>query len=344
METQPDWIHYLHHQLLSETSHFREVLEDDGDESVIQFHTGRIATLSSQPATWPKQRFAVDLNRDLAFTYNEPFVACYHMKTGLLKAEIAISVPTKVTPPLVVRRGVLDQDGKYLAIIFEAMGPSTDPVGAEMRAGLHLSFTNSTEGFAWRLENAAESGMAVFVAHVAFGIDHAEFVVCLLKLQHEGPARSHLFGIPSWATTPVLTIGTQTMRWELDDLDVLEFSPYSPRLATPFGVFDLESGEKVTPWDFALNLFFQGGKVTSDLGTFGTIRRLEKQSTVELHDVKADTKPREFGLPGIVHLLAISNRSRFPPTAENTKRRRGQDEQQGYVASTAGIDWYMGLP
>jgi hypothetical protein len=151
---------------------------------------------------------------------------------------------------------------------------------------------------------------------VIFGIDHAEFVVCLLKLQHEGPARTHLFGLSNWATTPVLTVGTQSMRWELDDVDVLAFSEDSSRLATPFGIFDIESGESLKPWSFALNLLYHGGKLADDLETFGTVRRtddlkMESGSAIELYDVRTSTLRQKIELPGIVHLLSISNHSRF---------------------------------
>lgn len=210
LQTQPDWVHYLHHQLLSGNS-FREILEDDGDQSVIQFHPGRVLTKSAQTVSWPNRSFAVDLERDLAFTYDEPFISCYHMRTGLHTAEISIPVPSKLRGPLAVRRGALCPKGKYLAVLFEALGPSSDPLGAQIRAGQILSFNDTTCKFSWSLEKAANLGFPAFMMHLTFGVDNAEFLVCLLELNHSGPARTNLFGIPSWATTPILGIGTQTM-------------------------------------------------------------------------------------------------------------------------------------
>ena len=311
LDTQPDWIHYLHHQLLPENNHFRGVLEEDGDQDVIQFHARRIMTKSSEAATWPGRSFAVDLERDLAFTYDEPFVSCYHMQTGLLTAETLIPVPSIIDGPLVPRKGVLSKEGDYLAVMFEAMGSSNSPVGAHMRTGETISLNDSTCKLAWSLEKATARDASAIVAHLVFGAGHAVFVVCLLALQHEGAARTHLFGLPSWATTPILSVGNQTMRWELDDVDVLTFSSDSSKLATPFGIYEMISGKKTRPWSFALDIFYHGGNVTEDLETFGTVASVADESIVKLHDVKANAIRQEFNLPGAVHLLAMSSEGSF---------------------------------
>ena len=147
---------------------------------------------------------------------------------------------------------------------------------------------------------------------MVFGVGHAVFVVCLVALQHEGSSRTHLFGLPPWATTPILGIGAQTMRWELDDVNVLTFSSDSSRLATPFGIYDMNSGEKINkPWSFALDMFFRGGKITNDFETFGTIASFAGESIIRLHDVKANATRHDFKLPGAVHLLAMSSQGSF---------------------------------
>jgi hypothetical protein len=323
LQTQPDWIHYLHHQLLSGNS-FKNILEDDGDRSVVQFHPGPISTKSSETASWPPQSFAVDRERDLAFTYDDPFISCYHMQTGLRTAEISIPFPPKLRGPLAVRRAALCRKGKYLAVLFEALGPSSDPLGAQIRAGQMLTFNDTTCKFSWSLEKAADLGFPAFMLNLTFGVDNAEFVVCLLELNHVGPARTNLFGIPSWATTPILGVGTQTMRWDLDDVDVLEFSSDSSKLATPFGIVDMNSGEKRKPWSFALGNFYQGGKLNSEFETFATVssglldldrlgldKSHETNSTIQLYDVSANAMRQKKELPGIVHILAVSERGRF---------------------------------
>lgn len=313
LETQPDWTHYLHHQLLSETSYFRQSLELDGDQSVIQFHTATVLTKRSEIVTWPNRCFAMDSKKDLAFTYDESFISCYDMKTGLLTAEIPVPVPSKFRGPLVVRRGVLCPQGKYFAVILEAMGPSTDPIGAQIRAGRYLGLSLAATEFVWELDDAAiDLSLSPILAHGALGIDFAEFVVCLLELQHTGPTRTHLFRLPSWAKNPVLTTRTATMRWELDDVDILHFSDNSTRLATPFGIFDVESGRSVKPWSFALEPFFQSGKITSDFKTFATVHRdIKGECSIQLCDVDNPVPCRDFNFPGVVHLLAISNHGRF---------------------------------
>ena len=320
LQAQPDWIDYLHHQLLSGDS-FRKILEEDGDQSIVQFYPGRVYTKSSESASWPPQTFAIDHERDLAFTYDEPFISCYHMQTGLQTAEIPITLPAKVRGPVEVRRGALCTKGKYLAVLFEALGPSRDPLGAQIRAGQMLSFNDATCKFTWSLGKAADLGFPAFMLRLTFGVDHAEFVVCLLELNHIGPARTNLFGVPSWTTGACIIHGYQTMRWELDDVDILEFSADSSELATPFGVVDLISGEKTKPWSFALDSFHQGGKLNAGLGTFATVvsgmvdlgessNTTNATNTLQLYDVKTDTR-QNIEQPGIVHILAISDQGRF---------------------------------
>lgn len=310
LDTQPDWIHYLHHQLLSGTS-FRTILEDDGDQSVVQLHPGRIITKSSETATWPTRSFVVDLERDLAFTYDEQFISCYHIKTGLLTAETLVPIPSKVGGPLAVRKGALCPKGKYLAVLFEALGPSTDPVGGQIRAGHRISMDDAACTLAWSIEKGTEVDISTLLPYLTIGVENLQFVVCVLELNHTGPARTHLFGLPSWTTTPILNIGTQTMRWEVDGVDALAFSD-SGQLATPFGIVDMNSGEKTKPWSFALGDFFRGGKVTNELKIFATIspRPIESTNTIQLYDIRGKIS-QEFELPGIVHILAISDRGRF---------------------------------
>ncbi|PVH72339.1 hypothetical protein DL98DRAFT_610936 [Cadophora sp. DSE1049] len=318
--TQPDWIHYLHQQLLPKASSFRDILEEnDSDQAIIQFNPQPISTKRSEPITWPDCCFAMDLEKDLAFTFDAPFISCYHIKTGLMTAEVLVPVPPRVQGPLVVRRGLLSPQGKYLAVLFEALGPSSDPVGNKIREGRRLRLNMATTGFKWAMDDASLSfDLSGFLAHMAVGVNAAEFVVCLLEIRHTGPARTHLFGIPSWATSPVLATGTQTMRWDLDDVDVLQFSDDSSKLITAFGTFDIESGQTQKHWQFALGQFYQGGKVSRDLKIFATVLRdIEGHCIVQFFDCdNANTKPdnlpsREIRFSGVVHLLAVSNHGRF---------------------------------
>ena len=317
---QPDWIHYLHQQLIPTTSPFRDVLEEnDSDQSIIQFSPHPIITKRSEPITWPNRCFAMDLEKDLAFTFDGPFISCYHIKTGLMTAEVIVPLPSRVQGPLVVRRGLLSPRGKYLAVLFEALGPSTDPVGNRIREGRRLRLNMATTGFKWAMDDASLSfDLSEFLAHMAVGVSKAEFVVCLLEIRHTGPARTHLLGIPSWARSPVIATGTQAMRWELDDVDVLQFSEDSSKLITAFGTFDIESGKTRKHWQFALGQFYQGGKVSGDHKYFATVLRdIDGHCKVQIFDfdtagIKPDNLPsREIPFPGVVHLLAISNHGRF---------------------------------
>ncbi|OBT69193.1 hypothetical protein VE03_01933 [Pseudogymnoascus sp. 23342-1-I1] len=346
IETQPDWIHYLHQQFLSEHSCFREMLDNFYDDSIIQLEQANFSTRRSEAATWPGHCLALDLERDLAFTYEEPFISCYHTKTCLLAAEIPITVPHNITGPLVARRGLLCPQGKYLAIVFEAMGASTDPVGAKIRAGRRITVNDGDTAFKWSMDDAlAPFDFSGIFAHLAVGVDYAEFVICLLRLQHTGPARTNLFALPSWTTSPILVTGSQAMRWDLDDVDVLQFSNDSSTLATAFGIFDLETGQRRNPWPFALDLFYQGGKLTKDFSTFATILRdIEGDCILQLHQVNTiragphEFSQREIRFKGIIHLLAISNHGRFllltrrDAVKDTKKNKLGKDSMYSQVA------------
>lgn len=344
LETQADWVHYIHHQLLPEGSCFQRILQDDADQSVVQFQPGKLLTRSSQIATWPNQCFATDLTRDLAFTYHERFISCYHMQTGLLTAEIAIPFP-KWRGSLMLKRGVLCPQGKYLAAVFEVKSPWFDPVRAAIRSGLQL--VPEEDGFALRLENPSTSTLDLLFAYMAYGIDEIEFVVCLLQLNHGEPARSRLFGLPSWAANPILVTGKESLRWDIDDVDFLTFSSDSGRLATPFGIFDLESGEKVDPWSCALMIFSKGGETTESIDVFNSITldttNIESEKSVlafrGLHwQTGTESQFSEVLFPGIGHLLTVSNRGRFllvlrvqTPTASKSSRLKTASGQQGSI-------------
>ena len=286
----------------------------DGDESVVQFHPRRVLTKSSQIATWPDHFFATDMKRDLAFTYYDKFISCYHMQTGLLTAEINIPFP-KHRGSLVLRKGVLCSQRKYIAAIFEVKSEWNDPVKDAIRSGLQL--VPEDDGFALKLENPATSSFNTWMAYMSFGIDELEFVVCLLQLNHGGPARSHLFSLPTWATNPVLVTGKQSLRWELDDVDALTFSSDSNSLVTPFGIYDLENGGKVDPWSFARKLISKSGKTTESIDVFNTITQIEiggKESAIGFRGIHWETAENKFSemiIPGIGHLLATSNRGRY---------------------------------
>ncbi|KAK0130235.1 hypothetical protein ONS96_000758 [Cadophora gregata f. sp. sojae] len=336
--TQPDWIHFLHQQLLPTSSSFRAVLEEnDSDQAIIQFSAQPISTKRSEPIIWPKDCFATDLEKDLAFTFEAPFISCYHIKTGLMTAEVLVPVPPKVQGPLVVRRGLLCPQGKYLAVIFEALGPSTNPVANKIREGRRLCLNMATTGFKWALDDASLTfDLSGILAHMAVGVNAAEFVICLLEIRHTGPARTHLFGIPSWATSPIVATGTQTMRWDLDDVDVLQFSDDSSKLITAFGTFDTDSGRFQKHWQMALGHLHQGGKVSKDLKTFVTVLRdIEGDCIVQFFEfgnarTKSVERPsRNVRFTGVIHLLAVSNHGRFllltrrelAPVARRTKAR-----------------------
>ncbi|KAL2066085.1 hypothetical protein VTL71DRAFT_2156 [Oculimacula yallundae] len=329
IETQPDWIHYLHSQLLSSTSIFRDTLEEsESDQSIVQFVQEVIKTRHSEPITWPDHCIAIDFEKNLAFTYDESFLACYHIKTGLSVAEIDVPVPPKVHGPLAVRRGSLSSNGKYLAVVLEALGPLADPVGSKIRAGRRLLLNPDTTGFKWGLDDASTTfDLSGCLANMAIGVDGAEFVVLLLELNHTGPARTHLLRPPKWATTPVLVTGTQTMRWDLADVDILQFSDDSKKLLTAFGTFDLESGTNVKRWQFALSQFYEGGKVTGDSKTMVTVLRdPENDCIVQFFDIEKGSNQgfahQELRYSGIVHLLAVSEHGRFLLL---TKREISQD-------------------
>lgn len=319
IETQPDWMHYLHQQFLSEHSCFREMLDNFYDDSIIQLEQAYFSTRRSEVATWPSHCFALDLERDLAFTYEEPFISCYHTKTGLLAAEISITLPHNIFGPLVIRRGLLCPQGKYLAIVFEAMGASTDTVRAKFRAGRRITLNFKDTAFKWTMDNPSiPFDLFEIIARSAVGADSAEFVICLLRLQHTGPARTNLFTLPSWTASPILVTGEQTRRWDLDDVDVLQFSNDSSTLATSFGIFDLQTGKRKDAWSYALNLFHQGGKLTKDFATFATILRdIKGECILQLYQVNAvdagthEVPLQEVRFKGIIHLLAISNHGRF---------------------------------
>ncbi|OBT83696.1 hypothetical protein VE02_07574 [Pseudogymnoascus sp. 03VT05] len=319
IETQPDWIHYLHQQFLSEESCFREMLDNFYDDSIIQLEEAYFSTRRSEVATWPSHCFALDLERDLAFVYEEPFISCYHTKTGLLAAEISITLPHNISGPLVARRGLLCPQGKYLAIVFESMGVSTDTVGAKIRAGRRLAFNFKDTAFKWTMDNPlVPFDFSEIIVRISVGVDFAEFVICLLRLQHTGPARTNLFALPSWTASPILVTGGQAMRWDVDDVDILQFSDDSSTLATTFGIFDLETGKRRDAWPFALTLFHQGGKLTEDFTTFATILRHMKDGCIlQLYQVNAigagtqEVPRQEVRFNGIIHLLAISNHGRF---------------------------------
>ncbi|KAH7309353.1 hypothetical protein BKA65DRAFT_171786 [Rhexocercosporidium sp. MPI-PUGE-AT-0058] len=320
IETQPDWIHYLHLQLLPSASCFRNIIEgSDSDQSIIQFDPHSIKTRHTDPITWPERCITMDLEKDLAFTYDEPFICCYHIKTGMMTAEILVPIPPKVRGPLAVRRGVLSSSGKYLAVLFEAMGPSTDPIGNKIRAGRRLQLNMATTGYKWGLDDASMAfDLSGILAQMAVGVDAAEFVVCLLEVNHAGPARTHLFSLPSWVTSPVLVTGSQIMRWDLDDVDILQFSADSSKLFTAFGTFDLESGANEKQWQFALGQLYQGGKVTEDCKSFVTILRdIDGDCIVQFYDANNGSTShreipcRETRFSGVIHLLAVSNHGRF---------------------------------
>ncbi|KAL3425245.1 zinc finger protein [Phlyctema vagabunda] len=312
LELQPYWIHYLHHQLLPEGNYFRNLLDEDGDHSIIQFRPEKIISKSSAAVTWPERCFAVDINRDLAFTYDEPFISCYHMRTSMFTADFSIDKADDITGPLILRKGMICPQNRYLAIMFEATEAITDPISSNIRGGqqLQLNFLGVNEKpLAWKLEHESDLCQTPIIAEM-LGIQRTKVVVCLFELHHEGPARTHLFRFPKWATTPILETGSQIIKWTLDDIDALNFSPDSTKLATPFGVFDLSSGHKESRWTFHNDPFLKGGKVTVDFTTFVTVQRQFADSVLKLYSLKAENK-EEFEFPGIVHILAVSNHGRF---------------------------------
>ncbi|KAH7388926.1 hypothetical protein BKA64DRAFT_679367 [Cadophora sp. MPI-SDFR-AT-0126] len=348
---QPDWIHFLHQQLLPDASSFRNILEDNNsDQAIIQFDLQPISTKRSEPTTWPNGCFATDLEKDLAFTFDAPFISCYHIKTGMMTAEVLVPVPPRVQGPLVVRRGLLSPQGKYLAVLFEALGPSTDPVGNMIREGRRLHLNMATTGFKWGMDDASLCfDLSEFLAQMALGVKAAEFVICLLELRHTGPARTHLFGIPSWTTSPVIATGTQTMRWDLDDVDVFQFSDDCSKLITTFGTFNIESGQTQKHWQFALGQLYQGGKVSRNLNSFATVLRdIEGHCIVQFFDLdnagtRHDSLPsREVRFTGVVHLLAVSSHGRFllltrREVSAVARRTKSQDGSRPTQKASIGV-------
>ena len=307
LENQPYWIHYIHHQFISEDSHFRQMLEDGGGQNIIQFHGSRVQTRSSEKPTWPDQCFAVDQERDLAYAFDDPVISCYHMRTGLMIADVELNFST-MPVNLSLKRGLLCPQKRFLAAIFEVVGPNMNPYELKIRKGLKLTFQDALGNpLAWRLENEFDFDWTSIVAPV-MDVDKSTFIICLLELQHTGLPRTDLFKLPNFQASPIITTVEQIPLWELDDPDVLAFSPDSTLLSMPSGILNILSGRITTRWSFVLDHFQSCARVSADFETRASVRNRNK---IELYDMQTNAMRCEFSLPGITHLLAISDRGRF---------------------------------
>ena len=337
LETSPFYIHYLHHELLPEMNYFQKLIGED-DQSVFQFHPNKIETRSTELPKWPNNAFAIDVDRNLAYSYDESsFILCHNMFSGLLVSEIPISFGTNVAGPIFARKGALCPQGKLLAVVFEAVGASDALWGKKIRSGYRLTMdvddAAKAKGFSssWTFETAPDFDANLDFTRNGFGFEETTFIVCLLQLNHSGIARTNILSLADWATSPVLEMGTLSMGWDLDDNTTLIFSIDSTKLATPFGIFDITNGKKAWSLDPSL----KGAKMARDFQTLAAVRTipitfdnisatdidafiLEAKrmlitvtNSLELFNVHDLDTPRQIPLPGIVHLLAISNRGRF---------------------------------
>ena len=308
LEYSPFWIHCIPQQFLGDESGFKQAQELGSEQSVIQLREKPFFTNRFDPFLWQHNCFAMDVEKNLAYTWDQAsgFVSCYHTGTGLLAAEMKLNVEPEDPATLRLVRGTKCPSSRYVALMFQVDSDRTE-IYQNMRMGLQITVRLREDVLSWVLQN--ELCMDEYsILPGLMGARDTRFLICVLELNYDGLMRTNLFGHPKWSSGHVCMAYEQWPRWELDDVDVLAFSADSSELATPTGFLSMETGKTETPWSYGSNGSIWGGKMSKDFSTFAIVR---KWKTVELLDPRSNHTRDHHHFPGIVHILCISEHGRY---------------------------------
>ncbi|KAI9665063.1 MAG: hypothetical protein M1821_006511 [Bathelium mastoideum] len=316
LERHPFWIHFIHYQFLPEDNSLRQAIQKDSTQNIIELESRPFSTKSSEKASWPDNCFAIDSDRDFAYVFHGSFLQCYHMQTDFLTAEMEIPLPKEDVPDrfsLAFKKAILCPQKRFLAALFEVIDPvlsGGSTMKSMIRKGLQISFNEKNDRPAWILENEANHDETTRMANT-LGVPGNKFVAYLIQLEYTGTTKTSLFGLPDWTETPLVATSSQRIRWDLDDLDMLAFSPDSSLLALPDGTLNLANGKFERKWSFGLEYRFRCSKMSAGFHMWAAVRN---QNILELRSVQGESggSPfRQINLSGTNHLLTISDRGRF---------------------------------
>ena len=316
LERHPFWIHFIHYQFLPEGNQFRRIIEKDSTGNVVGFEPRRLCAKSSERASWPDRCFTIDSDRNFAYVFDNNFLQCYHVQTGLLAAEMEIPMPEEDFPghfSVRFKRGILCPQKRFLGMIFENVDleqMTPDSIAMRIRQGLHISFNANSDRPAWILENEANPDETTVMADT-LGAPRTKLVVYLVQLDYAGNTRTSLFSPPFWTESPLVATSSQRIRWELDDLNTLAFSPDSMYLALPNGVLNLTNGKLEQNWAYGLDSKLRSSKISADFKTWAAIRNRNLIELRSMHKVLNHILLERVQISGTNHLLTISSQGRF---------------------------------
>jgi hypothetical protein len=319
IEKSPCDIFFLHYDLLPAENRFRRFLDGGGARSIVQFTPLPIETSGSQKPTWVQHVFATDLERGLAFALEGGFLLCYHVSTGLLVSEMGLGEGQEkdlMGVRLDVTRSVLSPDGKFLALLVEAVqvqGKDGTPaeILRKIQSGLQLRRTIGDAGsknpIGWRLENEKDDDETHKLAEF-FDVPIVAASIWMLQLNYDATTRNDLLSFPGWATLPLVGAYIKTPRWKIDDGDIMGFSADSKYFRANPGTLDLSQGTwEQTAMEMSDNAT-RGSSISAD---FQHIVSVKNRSTLEVANAENGTVIETVPFQGIGHILAVSNHARF---------------------------------
>ncbi|KAH7303176.1 hypothetical protein B0I35DRAFT_485392 [Stachybotrys elegans] len=187
LEDDPSNVYSLHCDLLPGDTPIHELAERFSYRSVIRFGDDIIRTQSSLPPIWTNHIFAVDHQKDYAYSYEEGYLRCHDTDTLLPVSEVRIGHKG-------LQQAQLSPDGTYIAMSFATSAEPLPRFVKKIQRGLFLQFRDSGAlGLKWDMENVGYDITNVIGHHLwgrDFKLDHT---LCLVHLNHGSPKKTNLF-------------------------------------------------------------------------------------------------------------------------------------------------------
>jgi hypothetical protein len=308
LQNQPRYFYSLHFDFLPKESPFHQFVGAQTYQSVVRFSDDTIRTRSSMDPLWTNYFFAVDETRDWAYAYQYGYLQCYHIKTGLIVAEVQLG-------HMGLQESVLSPDKRFIALSFAALRSHDEQVDrcvSNIQQGLHLAaYFSKGFGITWCLESAGFDLTRVLFGLFVGNKIELDHVVCLVQLNYQGLSRTNLFGLPPGMSSFDLKTWKAPALWTVDQPRLLAFSMDSTYLSTPCGRTQMADGAPTLSWpvtQHAAGSMLRSTILSSDFGTLATIK---ERRFIELWDVELGSLRSSISIDGVGHILAISSDGRF---------------------------------
>lgn len=308
LQNQPRYFYSLHFDLLPKESPFHQFVGAQTYQSVVRFSDDTIRTRSSMDPLWTNYVFAVDEMRDWAYAYQNGYLQCYHIKTGLIVAEVQLG-------HMGLQEAVLSPDKRFIALSFAALRSPDELVAkyvSNIQQGLHLAAYFS-KGFVitWCLESPDFDLTRVLFGLFVGNRIELDHVVCLVQLNYQGLWRTNLFGLPPGMSSFDLKSWKAPALWTVDQPRLLAFSTDSTYLSMPCGRTQMVDGAPTTSWPVTQHAAGTALRSTTLSSDFGTLATIKERRFIELWDVESDSLRSSISIDGVGHILTISSDGRF---------------------------------